>query len=189
MSYVHPELADLSIFGALRPEGLERVSGLLVSQCHPQNARIIEEGDEAEGLYVIVEGQVEVSMLVDGKERVIAVLGEGAVFGEMAIIDIMKRSATVVATSPLQTLYLSRASFFTLCSEAPSTFAMVSLNLARELSRRLRCADVLLARAGLVHLDDTYLRAQRKQNKHGCETSEPDSEACEGSDQAADPRP
>lgn len=175
MSDVHPELAHLSIFGALRPEGLERVSGLLVSQCHPQNTRIIEEAGEADGLYVIVEGQVEVRMKIDGTERVIAILGEGAVFGEMAIIDIMKRSASVVATSAVQTLFLSRAAFFSLCTDAPSTFAMVALNLARELSRRLRCADVLLAGAGLVHMDDTYLRARRKRhaNEAALEAGDP----------------
>ncbi len=154
-----PELSSLSIFGALKDDALAHIESLLVRRDYPAGAELLAEGTEAHGLFVIIEGTVDVHVRIDGEPRTIARLGSGAVLGEMAIIDIMPRSATVVAASPVSTLFLSRHGFFSLCRDAPSTFAMVSLNLARELSRRLRCANVLLAENGLVHLDDTWLRA------------------------------
>lgn len=58
---------------------------------------IFNENDEADGLYYICSGRVEISHTVEGDKKTLAILTEGGAFGEMALIDEKPRSATVTA--------------------------------------------------------------------------------------------
>lgn len=81
-----------------------------VSRVVEAGAEIITEGKEPSGLYVVLEGEVEVSKVDDGGERVIlAYLREGDVFGEIALIEKRLTVATVTATEKSVVLYLDRA--------------------------------------------------------------------------------
>jgi CRP-like cAMP-binding protein len=73
-------------------------------------------------------------------------LRQGDCFGEMALLDLFPRSASVRATAPCSALALSTASFHKLYETDVEQFAIVQMNIARELSRRLREADERLFR-------------------------------------------
>jgi CRP-like cAMP-binding protein len=73
--------------------------------------RLITEGDEGRGLFLILKGQVEVTKHVDGKEKNLAVLKEGDVFGEISLLQTSPTTASCVAMAPTNLLYLERATF------------------------------------------------------------------------------
>ncbi len=60
---------------------------------------IFREGEAGNMAYIIVSGKVEVSKIIDGEKKVLTTLGEGAVFGELALIDNSQRAATVKAVT------------------------------------------------------------------------------------------
>ena len=112
---------------------------------------MVEEGAPGRELYVIHEGHGDVlKRAPDGHEVKIAELGPGACFGEMALVGIMRRSATVRARSVLRALVLPYAKVARLADERPQTFTMLVMNLARELCRRLQHADAVLGEFGLL---------------------------------------
>ena len=68
-------------------------------------------------------------------------MGPGEFFGEMTLIDIMKRSATVVIEKPTVLLSLGNRELYQLYNEDVAGYVMVLQNLCRELSRRLRTTN------------------------------------------------
>jgi CRP-like cAMP-binding protein len=73
------------------------------------------------------------------------VLGPGDWFGEMSIVDIQPRSATVRALAPGRLIRITPSDLDSLYRHDLRSYAIVVLNLARELSRRLRVADSIVA--------------------------------------------
>jgi len=98
---------------------------------------------------VIYRGAVEVLKsdpdADDPLGKRIAVLKVGDVFGEMELIDMQRRSATVRAMEPVSVLALSNGDMLRIYESDMPTFTLIVMNLARELSRRLRNLDTLAA--------------------------------------------
>ena len=91
-----------------------------------------------DGLYVIITGRVKVCLSsAEGKELILATLGPGQFFGEMALLDDSPRSATVVAQLPTATYRIRRDEFDHLLATHPT----IAKTLLRELSQRLRRAN------------------------------------------------
>jgi len=112
--------------------------GVAVRKRFPRNTVIFSKGDESDSLYVVCRGKVKV--VIDdeqGKEIVLSVMGPGEYFGEMAAIDGVPRSATVVTQEPAELLMVRRNDFRNILSTNP---AMV-FNLLKVLLGRLRKAD------------------------------------------------
>ena len=97
-------------------------------------------------MYVVVAGEMEVQKRSQGGvDARVAVLGPGDWFGEMSILDVQPRSATVRTLAPSRLLRISAADLDALYRHDVKAYAIIVLNIARELSRRLRVADGLLA--------------------------------------------
>jgi CRP/FNR family cyclic AMP-dependent transcriptional regulator len=94
---------------------------------------ILGRGEGGVGFYLIMEGSVEVKS--DG--NILAKLGPGQFFGEMAILDNQPRSADVVAAEPSRCLIVSEWSFKALISDNPK----IALSMLQEFARRLREAN------------------------------------------------
>lgn len=94
---------------------------------------ILSRGEGGVGFYLIRDGLVEIKS--DG--NILAKLGPGQFFGEMAILDNQPRSADVVAAEPSRCLIVSEWSFKALISENPK----IALNMLQEFARRLREAN------------------------------------------------
>lgn len=151
------ELRNIGLFGALSDDVLEYLSTLLTVENPPVGATLFREGEDANAMFVVISGEVEV--LKKSKRHMearVAVLGPGDWFGEMSIVDIQPRSATVRALAPSRLLRISSADLDALYRHDLRSYAIIILNLARELSRRLRVADGILADL-ISNVMDQYL--------------------------------
>lgn len=103
--------------------------------------------EPADGLYVIASGRVKVCLpTVTGREVILATLGPGQIFGEMALLDDSPRSASVVAQLPTACLHVHRRDFDRLLDERP----VIARKLLRELSLRLRRANAQMESLGTL---------------------------------------
>jgi CRP/FNR family transcriptional regulator, cyclic AMP receptor protein len=136
---------DYSLFGGLLPEEIEAIRPLLGSESYEAGVEIMREGEPNDRIHFILEGSVAVEK---GGLR-LDVLGEGDTFGEMEFLDVMPAAATVRALGPSTVATISNRALHELSKLSMRAFAMVVMNLARDLSRRLRRMDDLVAKREL----------------------------------------
>ena len=140
-------LQGMPIFGAIRDDTLR----FLLDQATPVNVRAAEfffrEGDPASGMFVLESGLVEVLKSWKGQAFLLRQLGPGDCFGEMALMDLQARSASVRALQDCSALELSAADLHRLFEHDVEQFALIQMNMGREVSRRLRATDEMLFRA------------------------------------------
>ena len=98
------------------------------------------EGDVGDCLYVIRRGTAVVQRTWNGKPIVLARVGPGDCFGEMSLIDLQRRFAGVKAETDCSVIRVPYAALTRLCQTDIEQYAMVMMNLGREVSRRLRIA-------------------------------------------------
>jgi CRP-like cAMP-binding protein len=98
-------------------------------------------------MYVLEHGSVSVLRGWQGRATLLRQLVAGDCFGEMALLDLFPRSASVQADADCQAIELTAAHLYRLYEVDPAQFAMIQMNIAREMSRRLRVTDELLFRA------------------------------------------
>lgn len=139
-------LREIGLFGGLGDDVLETfVAGLSRLQL-ASGADVFHEGEAGRDLFVILAGEIEVlRRSKQGHETRVALLGPGDWFGEMSILDVLPRSATMRVVAPAELLRFSAHDLDTLYRRDVRAYALLVLNIARELSRRLRVADGLLA--------------------------------------------
>lgn len=110
---------------------------------------IIKEGEMERTMYVILSGSVsvfkgEIRLTNLGSDNRLTTLYKGTFFGEMSLIDMEPRSATIIANEPTELLILDFNKLLTVCSPKSSIFAVLYQNIAIMLSRRLRNTNNLL---------------------------------------------
>jgi len=102
---------------------------------------IISEGEDGDCMYVIQKGQVEVVRGKGDRELQLAVLGEGDVFGEMALFERETRSATVRALGDTWALTVDKKTFLRHVHEDPS----LAFRILEKMSRRIRDINARLS--------------------------------------------
>lgn len=138
-------LPSIPIFGGLDPGTLERIVGLLGEHHVKPDEEVCRQGDSGRAMFLVREGEVLVCRDTEGGRRVKMVrMGPGEFFGEMTLIDIQKRSATVVASKPSVLYSLGNRDLYTLYQQDVAGYVMVLQNICRELSRRLRVTNARL---------------------------------------------
>ena len=144
---VHPEqLRDIGLFGGISDEALERLAGELTVMRVEPGVEVAREGDDAHEMFAVLTGELEVVRRSQGGvEGRVALLGAGNWFGEMSIVDPQPRSATVRSLSPAVLLRLTSEDFDRLYRRDVKAYLMLVLNITRELARRLRVADGMIA--------------------------------------------
>ena len=91
-------------------------------------------GDAGEGCYRVEDGLLKAGIVAPaGGERVLAIFGQGALIGELSLIDGAARSASVTALRPSTLDYISRAAFASFAADHPEIYRHVALFLARRL--------------------------------------------------------
>ncbi|MEO0795141.1 MAG: cyclic nucleotide-binding domain-containing protein [Verrucomicrobiota bacterium] len=138
-----------ALFHKINEAALERFLQVLHKEEFEPGQIIIREGESGNRLYMISSGRVVIEKKVFNKEQItserIAVLQKGETFGEMELVDSQPRSATVRALDETFCLSLSRDDLRYATEDDIMTFSQVVMNLAREISLRLRNTDVWLA--------------------------------------------
>jgi CRP-like cAMP-binding protein len=134
-------LQAMPIFGGLRADVLAALLETASAVTVPKDGFFFHEGDAAGSMFVLESGEVAVLKHWAGQEHQVGRLRQGDCFGEMALLDLFPRSASVRALEPCTAIELSTASLYRLYETDLAQFALVQMNIARELSRRLRAAD------------------------------------------------
>lgn len=141
-------LQSYAMFGGVNDQQLIVLSRLLQTENYPEGTFLFHQDDPADRLLFIQQGQVEILTRVSDETLVpIAKCQEGDSIGEMAMIDMQRRSASVRALEPVTALSLSYGSLCELYTTDPQLYTLMLMNLARELSRRLRAMDKVVASA------------------------------------------
>lgn len=144
-------LRQVPIFAGMSDEALARIREAARTFQVEKGDELIREGSLAMGLYVVREGQLEIAKRGrNGNEYCLAVLKPGDCVGEMSLIDIQPRSATVRALERGSLFVLDQSSIAHLYGTDLETYAMLVMNIAREISRRLRSADQALVDMGMA---------------------------------------
>jgi CRP/FNR family transcriptional regulator, cyclic AMP receptor protein len=139
-------LQAMPIFGALRDDALECLLEDAPYVDHVRGEFYFREGDSAQCMYVIERGAVEVLKRWDGGDWPLHQLHAGDCFGEMALMDFFPRSASVRVVEDCRAIEIATAALHRLAERDMEQFALIQMNIGREVCRRLRATDELLFR-------------------------------------------
>lgn len=140
------KLREVGLFGALSDDFLAHLVQTLSVVSVDAGDTLFREGESARAFFVVLDGEIEVlKKSRRGREVRVAILGPTDCFGEMSIVDMQPRSATVRALGPARLLRITSEEMDALYRHDLKSYALIVLNIARDLSRRLRVTDGLLA--------------------------------------------
>ncbi|NUR11821.1 MAG: cyclic nucleotide-binding domain-containing protein, partial [Bradyrhizobium sp.] len=115
---------------------------MLVERRFGAGAIVVAEGEPGRSMFIVKSGRLVVSKRADSGNAVpISVLEAGDFFGEMTLIEMQSRSATVVAESPTVLYELTAQKLYACYKADIHAYVIVLQNVNRELCRRLRRAD------------------------------------------------
>ena len=135
-------LAEMDFFSDLDYTSLSQLSNLFEEKIYNINDIIIKEDSLGQSMLVIVSGEVRITQLTDDSaEEALIVLKKGDLFGEMALIEEMPRSATAIAHSNCVIFEINRDKFVNFVNECPANGIKILWRLTKTLSSRLRETD------------------------------------------------
>src|SRR3954454_15241431 len=135
-------LARVPVLADLPAEDLEQISGIAHPRRFAAGEVVFREGDASNTCYIVRSGHARaVREHGDGRQLALATFGPGDIFGELAMFDDERRSATVEAIEPLEVLGIMGADMRRLMERRPQ----LAIALAAALSRRLRATNERLA--------------------------------------------
>ncbi len=137
------KLKLLSIFSDFKDdiEALTKLSGMMELRHFKKNHAIIKEGEEGDELFILYKGTVEIGKNTLEKELYVVTLlddKQNAFFGEMALIDNDKRSATVLAKTDCDLLVFSKKNFLDFGDHNPRIGLLITRRISQILGQRLR---------------------------------------------------
>ncbi len=133
------QLGKIPLFSGLTPAALELISRVATEETHALGTRLFQHGDLGDKLYVLLEGRIRISRDVPGMgEEALAVLGPGAVFGEMALLDDAPRSADARVHERCRVLSIPKDAFEDLLFLHKDLAYEVLWSVVRMLTQRLR---------------------------------------------------
>jgi len=130
-------LKDVVLFKDLPMRDLAMVDNLMHERRYLAEEVIFDEGEEGQGLFVVLSGRVKITLPAK-VDTVLIELGPGAFFGEVALLDQSVRTAQARAIEDTQIVALFRADFYSLLKTHSSIASPISFQLAKVLAARLR---------------------------------------------------
>jgi signal transduction histidine kinase len=128
-------LETSKLFAQLPAAEIKKLSAVAREITFAPNEIIFKEGDPGDGLYVVRSGRVQISAVISSGERhVFSTVLPGDVFGEMAVLDGLPRSAYALAEGETRVIFVPRHDFVELLKASPA----MSLAMVQDFSRRLR---------------------------------------------------
>ena len=145
-------LVATPFFGGLSDASLDVLVTMLVERRFDVGAPVVAEGEQGRSMFVVQSGELVVSKLGDsGRAIRVAGLARGDFFGEMTLIEMQSRSATVVAETPTVLYELTARNLYAYYKADIHAYVMVMQNINRELCRRLRRADNRITELQKLH--------------------------------------
>ena len=131
-------LESINIFYNVPDEQIDHIASLCKTKSYPKNSMIILEEEYGDKLFIVKNGTVKITRVNDeGKEVILALLGVGDFFGEMAILDGKSRSANALAQEKCDLITINREDFLDMLKND----FQICMNLLEELAVRLRKSD------------------------------------------------
>jgi CRP-like cAMP-binding protein len=121
------------IFMGIDPKRLRLLAFMSESLTYRAGELLFDQGDEGDSAFVVIDGSASVLINIGGEKKEVAVIGSKQIFGEMAVLCDIPRTAAIGAKSDLDVLRIDRDAFLKLLSE----FTEVSLQVMRFLAARL----------------------------------------------------
>jgi CRP/FNR family cyclic AMP-dependent transcriptional regulator len=137
-------LRAMPAFGGLKTESLRLILSNSNQVVLQEGEYFFREGEPGDSLFVLESGTVLMERVWKGKPIELGRLARGDCFGEMALIDFMPRPAAVKAESNCEAIEVPSHALRRLFQLEVEQYAMIMMNLGREVSRRLRIADECL---------------------------------------------
>ena len=135
-------LESIPIFAGLEVAALSEIANAAEEAVFAATDIIVREGEAGNRMFIVYSGRLEVvKHLAQAHETLLAILGPKDFLGEMSIIECVARSASVRAIEDSCLFSLRGTDLYRLFQRHPDQYAIVILNIARDLSRRLRAID------------------------------------------------
>ena len=134
-------LQKYSLFGGMMKEQIEVILPFMQEEKYAADDIIIAQGSPNEKIHFIMEGQVSVTR----NDVYLSNLTEGDTFGEMEVLDVMTAIASIRSVSPVKAMTISNKSLREIYKLDIKIFSLIIMNLARDISRRIRRMDEKLA--------------------------------------------
>lgn len=134
--------SDQQLFFALSEEQLQMLADVAEVKVYSAGDIVFREGDMGDSIVIIVSGKVDlIKKKKDGSEAVLTTFSKGAFFGEMTLINVESRSATIRATEDTVVLFLKNTALGDIFNTDRELFIVLLMNITRILSKRLRQAN------------------------------------------------
>ena len=131
-------LRRVKIFADFQDAQLERFVHFMEVLRVPQWTEIVKQGDHGDAMYLVLQGELRVRLMIASKETILVTLSTGEFFGEISLFDHGVRSADVVANQDSLLLKISAAAFDKLESGAPDLAAPFLFAICKTLTARIR---------------------------------------------------
>jgi CRP/FNR family cyclic AMP-dependent transcriptional regulator len=146
-------LLDTPFFGGLSNASLDVLVSMLVERRFAAGETVVAEGEPGRSMFVVHAGSLTVTRKIDAARSMrLTTLGPGDFFGEMTLIAMQNRSATITADEPVLLHELSARNLYTFYKADVHAYVLVMQNVNRELCRRLCRADNHLAALQIASL-------------------------------------
>jgi len=139
-------LRKMAAFGGLNPDALQLILQQSSDRVVVVGEYFFHEDDPGDSLFVLESGSVLIQRNWQGDQIKLNQLHAGDCFGEMSLIDFQSRSASVIATSDCAAIEIPNRVLRSLYQHDLEQYAIIMMNLGREVSRRLRRTDEKLFR-------------------------------------------
>jgi CRP/FNR family transcriptional regulator, cyclic AMP receptor protein len=158
MAVVSPDLKAFLLatpfFGGLSDASLDLLVSMLVERRFEVGATVVAEGEPGRSMFIVHSGKLDVSRRADAEHAIhMADLEPGDFFGEMTLIEMQNRSATVVVERPTVLYELTARQLYSFYKSDVHAYVIVMQNINRELCRRLRRADHRIAELQTPHAE------------------------------------
>lgn len=140
-TYAEIALRSLPFFAGLTPAELAVLEKVLQRRQFAQGGFVFREGEPGDEMYIVVQGAASVRRAEGPRSMRLVTFGEGTVFGEMALLEAVPRSASVQADGPLVCYAMSREAFLDIVAGHQSIAIKLLTSLSQELGRRLRLTN------------------------------------------------
>ncbi|HYE32266.1 MAG TPA: cyclic nucleotide-binding domain-containing protein [Methylomirabilota bacterium] len=133
-----PALRKMRVFAGMNDSQIKRFVDFMELRTARSFTEIVKQGEPGDAMYLILDGEVRVRLMISGKETTLATLYTGDFFGEIALFDHGPRSADIVANKDTLLLKIGASSFQRLATEAPDLASPFLLSIGRTLTGRIR---------------------------------------------------
>ncbi len=137
-------LKRIPICADLSRQEFGEIEKIIKKKSYKANELIFDESEMNLGLYIILDGNIEIYSYSKKKEKLLASLSDGDFFGELTMITEKPSSAAAIAKTDSNILVFYRSDLLDLLKRKPSTGIKILLNLATMMGERLRVANEIL---------------------------------------------